>query len=1582
MRYKYYVTDAVRKWWNKQHLGDEYVKALARLEKSTSPTKLEDTLPFNVQLTRLTGKSGRPTFVWMSRKKDDATVYVLRTAFGHDEYEDKLMGTQKVQEWAIKNELTEEEELEVEQVLDDMINGKPEGVEAKPLLSGEERDFLSGQLSINQDLFKDAIYETKAWVDYVQGDDLKEFDFYAIANEIENHIYKNIDSEDGWQQFFFEENVIFLYHKGENWILDGIYPIDTTESELETLMHNPEPTDFRRGYPFSYLSDKDQWRYMELEKKSNMVLSEDQVKIVSQTIEYPLFITGRAGSGKSTILQYLFAEMILRYVYHKSTDDLSPLLPPVYLSYSENLIQDAKKLSQLLLEKNRCYKDLTKSLGVTFEKNVKPEFDGMFFVFEDLVKNCIRKYDVEYLNSHFTTQNYISFAKFNSKWHLKFGNSREANKKYGPSLSWHVIRTYIKGWDSTKLMSPADYAKLPEDRKTVSDESFALVYDKVWDKWYSKLENTWDDQDIVRYCLDMNYVDERFSGIFCDEAQDFTRVELDFILKLSCFANRTIEDINDVKKLPFVFAGDEFQTLNPTGFSWESLSSYFAERLCALSGLPAQGMHLADAKELSENFRSTQQVVKLANHIQLLRATRFNSDSVPQSPHFSQEGSPIVCLSPSDRAVFDKLRSMEVVLIVPAADGVEVGDYIQNSPLKDMIDLVEGSPVGLTVLNPTQAKGLEYPNVAIYGFESTGTYANLSLKALKKWYANPENNSEADIELKYQLSNAYVAVTRASNKLFIIDKFDTSSFWSFCFAHPEHNATITQLNDSMMNSLTQKKREQWTKESIGWINQGTEDDITAENVDYMKLEENRMALEKRAEALRDSGLMRQAAVRNKEAGRIQDEDRCWAKVYVFEEQYLNAGDRFVKAAMPVEAVTNYWLAIEEMLTVNKTLEQDGIEIVTKIARLHDKAKHVKSHACVTFRQNKVQIREFKMLLDEIMSYLSDNDTNEEPTVWNYLLNKISDNVVASKKTKQEVYVVIQLCSSLANEGISINPLQLGYIAYNATLTNAAVTMWKNVDEEDRPDEYFIEIAKLITYPERISYLMNTRLSDREKRVLEEYRHHAQEPMDFMSKMTVAVLLFNDIKTHPFNISPKEKKEMRALWPALLCHATDQDLYNQYKQTVKNFCDVRIDNENILDLFNQIRYGSLENVTELAKTEFVDKKTQKLVDALIFINKVKTTDYVKSMLGKNESTKEKINTLRRSMRFYANQVFTPLVVMEVAKVIEARGFYKESILYYETMQDMSEDHEYLGMIDVQILCISDKYAEITKDKQLKARALELRKKLNLEETDISDWREDGVDISGTLMLSLYEEVLRINGEVKKKAINADESKAALISEEYEDTEAPTKDNAEDDVTEENKELVGSKLTDSDPVADDEPTDEDEVAAEETTDDTVETIDESPAEEKEETTEEVVVAEPEIETATATEDATTIVRTGNDTNDISPNTVVEKIAVTGYAKPDPSASTQKIDLFGYQITWIPKKSELNIQYTEEDDSYSLRVSKGKFRGIGFERNDNDVVMFEDSDKATPFIIHIENSSIVLEVFDLDKPTGMRLVFETND
>lgn len=104
----------------------------------------------------------------------------------------------------------------------------------------------------------------------------------------------------------------------------------------------------RRSYPSFVLADEVMWGLIQKNEVGNIALSPEESKIlddVSRKIGeklFPLFINGRPGSGKSTILQYLFAEYLCMHL--RKDESLRLPVPPLYLTYSERLLNSAKKV--------------------------------------------------------------------------------------------------------------------------------------------------------------------------------------------------------------------------------------------------------------------------------------------------------------------------------------------------------------------------------------------------------------------------------------------------------------------------------------------------------------------------------------------------------------------------------------------------------------------------------------------------------------------------------------------------------------------------------------------------------------------------------------------------------------------------------------------------------------------------------------------------------------------------------------------------------------------------------------------------------------------------------------------------------------------------------------------------------------------------------------------------------------------------------------------------------------------------------------------------------------------------------------
>ena len=170
-----------------------------------------------------------------------------------------------------------------------------------------------------------------------------------------------------------------------------------------------------------------------------------------------------------------------------------------------------------------------------------------------------------------------------------------------------------------------------------------LIYDRITchANWYKPLceeHGYWDNQDLTAAVLEHAAREDlsKYPGIFCDEAQDFTRNELELILNLSVFPRRKIAT-HELTRVPFAFAGDPFQTLNPTGFSWNSVRAGFHEKLVRHLDKTASGRLSMNYKELSYNYRSSKHIVGLTNLIQLTRGLLFDiRDLKPQKAWFEE----------------------------------------------------------------------------------------------------------------------------------------------------------------------------------------------------------------------------------------------------------------------------------------------------------------------------------------------------------------------------------------------------------------------------------------------------------------------------------------------------------------------------------------------------------------------------------------------------------------------------------------------------------------------------------------------------------------------------------------------------------------------------------------------------------------------------------------------------------------------------------------------------------------------------------------------------------------------------------
>ena len=338
---------------------------------------------------------------------------------------------------------------------------------------------------------------------------------------------------------------------------------DDNENSAQTLLMHLG----RRLYSVQICTKHELWMEIQKNGEANLVLSPEENDILESVLDdardrsFPLFINGRPGSGKSTILQYLFAEYMQSYLIEPKLSK-----PPLYLTYSGSLSDESKRIVRNILEYNSNHV----LDGNTYFETPRAEesLNHSFRPFRKFLLSWLPRNEVD----RFNDKKHVGFTRFRNFCRTKF---RKYHLRTSPEVAWHVIRSYIKGMrqdqDTEYIDSEYYQDNVPKKQKSVSVEAFEEVYTGVW-KHYQKLcqdEQYWDDQDLVRYLLDLEYKGQInlgiFPAVFCDEAQDFTTIEFELIFRLSLFTKREVPR-RQLRKVPFAFAGDPLQTLNPIGF--------------------------------------------------------------------------------------------------------------------------------------------------------------------------------------------------------------------------------------------------------------------------------------------------------------------------------------------------------------------------------------------------------------------------------------------------------------------------------------------------------------------------------------------------------------------------------------------------------------------------------------------------------------------------------------------------------------------------------------------------------------------------------------------------------------------------------------------------------------------------------------------------------------------------------------------------------------------------------------------------------------------------------------------------------
>lgn len=656
------------------------------------------------------------------------------------------------------------------------------------------------ELNIKYDIF-----ETETWVTYALNDSdntrMRDRDVKLFSELLEKIVYDKIEGEivisKENQEIYSAkgDNVGILYSKiiventtryilyngahlktqNDHWE-SSIQLLEQKVPKLENTLENLARNAFR-AYPKWTLRNDELWFVIQKNTElSNLSLTEDQL-LFFRGFKFPYYINGQAGSGKSTMLYYLFANGI----YYKLQELIKGNL--IFLTENKYLLQQTQKSVFDLLNNNPEFEGIN-----TYQL---ADLDHNFSSFKDFLINLVPIQD----RLGFAEDKYLNFSNFKELY--ENSNLRKSDiRKYTAEECWFTIRTFIYGYRNDEKLLSKDYQSTVPLKSQRIPLSKYIGIEEIVLPFYEKLiyeQGYWDKLFIIRYLeKNKNHI-PLFELVVCDEAQDFCRVELRFILKLSEYLKY---DLSHVDQIPIIFAGDPNQTVNPTGFREREMTEMLHTELKSLANFEYNNED--SVYNPKYNYRSKQPVVTLANFIQYYRkknlGIRLVKPQIPKRPTDINDS--ISNLFFSDIEIVEDIKLLEDLLykiqykifIVPV-DTVEKNDFKANNLLLKSVEDAE-------IKTSVEAKGAEYSQVVLYGF---GEYF-LSL------FDNLETNTldDEDIFRKgYFFNKLYVAITRAQKELIIIDSPNArDNFWRKLINETEINDNYWKiLNDLKLNTI-------------------------------------------------------------------------------------------------------------------------------------------------------------------------------------------------------------------------------------------------------------------------------------------------------------------------------------------------------------------------------------------------------------------------------------------------------------------------------------------------------------------------------------------------------------------------------------------------------------------------------------------------------------------------------------------------------------------------------------------------------------------------------------------------------------
>lgn len=505
-------------------------------------------------------------------------------------------------------------------------------------------------------------------------------------------------------------------------------------------------------------------------KKAVYYLSDEQYNCLNREL-VPLFLFGSAGSGKTTIGVYklfLLCESNIKISYFTYSRYLKNEVLRLFADICEEEqkgLYDVYKnkiqftcLNDYLLEKSGefnyvCFEEFdywlkNKLFRNQYYSNVKFESIDIWKEIRGVIKGVIgvnwiteEKFDLTSLNKNtveFLKDNEliaVSEDQFNvtaspSKILEKLHNYKGEFKEIINVDIESILNNLNKDIYEKRIMDREAYLNLPEEYSIFDYNYRNLIYDIAvhYGKWLEN-EKKVDENDISRIVLEKIYNEsiEKFDFIMIDEVQDLTEIQIYVLYNI-------VKNKNNV-----FFSGDYNQTINPTFFSTTRIESLFKRH---------NSFKNFNKKMLTQNYRSSENIIKVANELSKLRIEKLsshkNGDYLEES--IREETEKPFFLQPDDK---NKKQLIETVLKKHYA-AIVVPDKNEKDKLEKYIDRKN------VVFTVNEIKGIEKRYIICYNIISK--YKEMWDEIFNVSYSN-------QFKQRYYFNLLYVAITRARDYL-------------------------------------------------------------------------------------------------------------------------------------------------------------------------------------------------------------------------------------------------------------------------------------------------------------------------------------------------------------------------------------------------------------------------------------------------------------------------------------------------------------------------------------------------------------------------------------------------------------------------------------------------------------------------------------------------------------------------------------------------------------------------------------------------------------------------------------------------